>query len=270
MMTNLKILAVVLGTVGLYTLIANAIPQVESDVPRELTFSGEVTAEELVAAGEEIHAGSGGCTACHGTGTRAPNLVTADETGQAIGARCAARVEGMDCKEYLYASMIDPNAHVVEGFQPIMPDVRRTLSNEQIWALVAFLQAQGGEVTVTGEDIAATAGEADAEAATATQAAAASGQVDPGVSNPVGILQQFACLACHRLGEQGQEVGPPFTDVGARLQPDEIRRAIVDPDAEIAPGYEPFAGIMPKDFGQRMTWSQLEVLVEYLSEQRGP
>jgi mono/diheme cytochrome c family protein/cytochrome c551/c552 len=269
-MTNLKILAVVLGTVGVYTLIANAIPQVESDVPRELTFSGEVTAEELVAAGEELFDGAGGCTACHGLGTRAPNLLTADASGQAIGARCATRVEGADCKAYLHQSMIEPNVYVVEGFQPIMPDVRRTLSNEQIWALVAFLQAQGGEVTVTGEDIASTAGEADVEAASATQAAAASGQVDPGVSNPVGILEQFACLACHRLGELGQEVGPPFTDIGARRDADYIRRSIVDPDAEIAEGYQQFAGIMPKDFGQRMTWSQLEVLVEYLAEQRGP
>ena len=269
-MTNLKILAVVLGTLGVYTLIANAIPQVESDVPRELTFSGEVTAEELVAAGEELFDGAGGCTACHGLGTRAPNLVTADASGQAIGARCATRVEGADCKAYLHQSMIEPNVYVVEGFQPIMPDVRRTLSNEQIWALVAFLQAQGGEVTVTGEDIASTAGEADVEAASATQAAAASGQVDPGVSNPVGILEQFACLACHRLGEQGQEVGPPFTDIGARRDADYIRRSIVDPDAEIAEGYQQFAGIMPKDFGQRMTWSQLEVLVEYLVEQKGP
>lgn len=263
--TNLKVLAVVLGTVGLYTLIANAIPQVESDVPEELTFSGEVTAEVLVAAGEELYNGAGGCTACHGLGTRAPNLLTADASGQAIGARCGQRVGGLDCKAYLHQSLVDPNAYVVEGFQPIMPDVSRTLSEEQIWALVAFLQAQGGEVTVTGDDIAAAT---PAEAATA-QAAAAPGAVDPGVSNPVAILDQFGCLACHRLGEQGQDVGPPFTDIGARLEPSEIRRSIVEPDARIAAGYEQFAGIMPKDFGRRMSWSQLEVVVEYLSQQRG-
>lgn len=271
--TNLKILAVVFGTVGVYTLIANAIPQVESDVPRELTFTGEVTAEMLVAAGEELYDGAGGCTACHGLGTRAPNLITADASGQAIGARCGTRIEGTDCKAYLRASMIDPNAYVVEGFQPIMPDMRRTLSEEQIWALIAYLQSQGGEVTVTGDDIAAAttaAGGAAGEAAAATQAAAASGRVDPGVSDPVALLDQFACLACHGLGEQGQQVGPPFTDVGARLDADAIRRAIVEPDAEVAPGFEAVAGIMPKDFGTRMTWSQLEVVVEYLAQRRGP
>lgn len=260
--TNLKVLAVVLGTVALYTLIANAIPQVESDVPGELTFEGEVTPEQLVAAGEEIFAGGGGCTACHGLGTRAPNLLTADETGLAIGARCADRVGGMGCKEYLHQSLVEPNAYVVEGFQPIMPDVRRTLSDQQIWALVAFLQSQGGEVTVTAADVAA-------PAAGEPGAAAPGGTVDPGVSDPVAILDQFGCMACHRLGEQGQDVGPPFTDIGARRDAEYIRRSIVEPDAEIAEGYEQFAGIMPKDFGQRMTWSQLEVVVEFLAGRTG-
>jgi hypothetical protein len=48
----------VLGTVGFYTYIANAIPQVESDVPTELTFAGEVTAEQLVQAGDELYHGA--------------------------------------------------------------------------------------------------------------------------------------------------------------------------------------------------------------------
>lgn len=271
-LTNLKILGVVVATVGVYTLIANAIPQIESDVPQELTFTGEVTAAELVAAGAEIYDGAGGCTACHGTGTRAPNMLS-DHAGEgAIGSRCATRIEGMDCKTYLYEALTDPNAHVVEGFQPIMPDAGRTLSEEQIWALVAYLQDQGGEVTVTADDIAAaTVGAAGEEgaAAEAAQAGAAQGRVDPGVSNPVAILDQFGCLACHVLGDQGAEVGPPFDDIGARRDADHIRRSIVEPDAEIAEGYEQFAGVMPKDFGQRMTWSQLEVVVEYLVERRG-
>lgn len=271
-LTNLKILAVVLATVGAYTLIANAIPQIESDVPEELTFTGDVTAGELVAAGEELFGGAGGCTACHGTGTRAPNLTT-DHAGEGtIGSRCGARVEGTDCKAYLYQSMTDPNAYVVEGFQPIMPDARRTLSGEQIWALIAYLQDQGGEVTVTGDDIAAAtvgAGGEEGAATEAAQAGAAQGDVDPGVSNPVALLDQFGCLACHVLEGEGAEVGPPFDGIGARRDAAHIRRSIVEPDAEIAEGYEQFAGVMPKGFGERMTWSQLEVVVEYLAGRKG-
>src|SRR5512134_3037733 len=137
--TNLKILGVVLGTIAVYTLLANAIPQVESEVPEELSFTGEVSAEELIDAGEELYAGAGGCTACHGLGTRAPNLLTAQGSEGPIGARCGDRVPGEDCKTYIHRSMVEPNAHVVEGFQPIMPDMSRTLSDAQIWSMVAYL-----------------------------------------------------------------------------------------------------------------------------------
>ncbi|HUF89742.1 MAG TPA: c-type cytochrome [Gemmatimonadota bacterium] len=256
--TNLKILGIVLGTIGLYTLLANAIPQVESDVPQELSFSGEVTVAEMVEAGAELYEGAGGCTACHGLGTRAPNLETGEAGEGPIGARCADRVSGMDCKAYLYASMIDPNAYLVEGFQPIMPDMRRTLSDAQIWAVVAYLQNLGGDVTVTAEDLATPAAEA-----TDTGAAAA-----PAATNPVEIMDQYGCLACHQLGDQGQLVGPPFDGMGGRLDREQIRRGILDPAAEITPGYEQFEGVMPPNFGERLTAAQLEVLVEYLAEQR--
>ena len=80
MSVNLKIGLVVLVTLGVYTLVANMIPQVQSEVPQELSFEGNVTPEQLVTAGEQLYQGSGGCTACHGLGTRAPNLLT-DEAG---------------------------------------------------------------------------------------------------------------------------------------------------------------------------------------------
>jgi len=166
-MTNLKVVALVLGLLAFYTLLANAIPQVQSEVPQELSFTGSVSAEELVAAGDQLYQGAGGCTACHGLGTRAPNLL-ADEAGTGvIGARCTNRVAGEDCKTYLHESMINPTAFVVPGYQPIMPDLRRTLSDQQIWALVAYLQSQGGEVTVSGEDLAKTAPSATGGAAPA-------------------------------------------------------------------------------------------------------
>jgi cytochrome c oxidase subunit II len=256
---NLRIGAVVVGTIGLYTLIANSIPQIQSEVPEELSFTGEVTAEQLIEAGQELYEGAGGCTACHGLGTRAPNLLTAQGSEGPIGARCGTRVEGEDCKAYIHHSMVEPNAYVVEGFQPIMPDMRRTLSNEQIWALVAYLESQGGEVTVTASDI-----ESTAEAAPEGGAAAPASTT----TEPAALLQEFGCLACHKLGDQGQVVGPPFDGIGARRDAAYIRRSILDPGAEAAAGYEPLAAVMPRDFGSRMTAAQLEAIVAYLAEQR--
>jgi hypothetical protein len=52
-MTNLKVLGVVLGTLAVYTWVANSIPQLESVVPEELSFGADVTEAELVAAGME-------------------------------------------------------------------------------------------------------------------------------------------------------------------------------------------------------------------------
>src|SRR3990172_11127913 len=102
---NLRIGAVVVGTVLFYTLIANTIPQIESEVPVELSFTGEVTPRQLIEAGQQLYEGAGGCTACHGLGTRAPNLLTAQGSEGPIGARCGERVEGVECKAYLYQSM---------------------------------------------------------------------------------------------------------------------------------------------------------------------
>lgn len=260
--TNLRILAVVLGTVALYTLLANAIPQVESEVPEELSFTGDVSPEQLIEAGEELYNGAGGCTACHGLGTRAPNLLTSQGSEGPIGARCGQRVEGEDCKAYLHQSMVDPGAYVVEGFQPIMPDMSRTLSEAQIWSMIAFLQSQGGEVTVTASDLQAATAATEGEPA-------AGGAAGPSTTlDPEELIREMQCIACHKLGAEGQTVGPPFDGIGSRLGPDEIRRAILDPAASVSPGYEQFAGVMPPNFGSRLTAAQLEALVQFLAARK--
>lgn len=257
LLTNLKILGIVVGTLAVYTLIANSIPQVQSEVPEELTFEGDVTPEQLVAAGEELYGGAGGCTACHGLGTRAPNLLAGEGGEGPIGARCVDRVEGEDCKAYLHRSLVEPGAYVVEGYNPIMPAADRTLSDAQIWSLVAFLQSVGGEVTVTADDLEPSAGEETAPPSGGGAVASATA--------PRALLDELGCMACHRLGDEGQEVGPPFDGLGSRSSPDQIRDAILEPDAEIAEGYESFAGVMPKNFGERITAAQLETLVEFLA-----
>ncbi|HJU86018.1 MAG TPA: c-type cytochrome [Gemmatimonadota bacterium] len=260
--TNLRILGVVLGTVALYTLLANAIPQVQSEVPEELSFTGDVSPEQLIEAGQELYDGAGGCTACHGLGTRAPNLLTAQGSEGPIGARCGQRVEGEDCKAYLHRSLVDPGAYVVEGFQPIMPDMSRTMSEAQVWSMVAYLQSQGGEVTVTAADIQAAT--PSGEAAPAAGAAAG----PSATTDPQELLRELQCVACHKLGPEGQEVGPPFDGIGSRLSADEIRTAILDPAASVAPGYEQFAGVMPPNFGSRLTAAQLEALVGFLEARK--
>ena len=74
------------------------------------------------------------------------------------------------------------------------------------------------------------------------------------------------CAACHTLADAGA-TGQTGPDLGKVLKgKDEafIRQSIVDPSAEIAPGYED--GIMPPNFEQTLPRAELDALVKYLSE----
>jgi len=264
--TNAKIVGIVLGTLALYTLIANKIPQVQSEVPQALSLGANVTSEQLVAAGEKVFNGIGGCTTCHGLGTRAPNLLT-DETGTGpIGVRCAKREPGKSCKQYLYESLDQPTAYVVAGYQPIMPVMTKQLSPAQVWSVIAFLESQGGTVDVTASDIPSTA-TTSATSTTATGGAGAAGGAAfaGGSTDPKAIIQAAGCLACHKLEGQGQVIAPDLTHVGSRRDAESIRKKILDPASSIAKGYEKLAGIMPKAFGTMMNAAQLEALVQFLA-----
>jgi mono/diheme cytochrome c family protein len=260
--TNLRIIGVVLGTLALYTLIANKIPQVQSEVPKALSLGANVTPEQLTSAGDQLYHGAGGCTACHGLGTRAPNLLT-DEKGQGtIGARCGKREAGKDCKAYLYESLTSPKAYVVSGYEPIMPEMGRILSPQQIWALVAFLESNGGTVDVSGSDI------PPSTTSTTSPSSTPSAGIAGGSTDPMTIIRGAGCTGCHKISGEGGAIGPDLTHVGARLSANLIRESILLPDAKTAEGYEKFKGVMPKTFGHQLTAEQLEALVQFLASHK--
>ncbi|MBI1966769.1 MAG: c-type cytochrome [Gemmatimonadetes bacterium] len=263
--TNLRIVALVLGTLGLYTLIANEIPQVQSEVPQTLALGADVTPEQLVAAGERVFTGAGGCTACHGLGTRAPNLLTDEKGTGLIGERCGKREPGKSCKQYLYESLDNPNASVVPGYEPIMPAVTRQLPPAQVWAVIAFLESQGGSVDVTASDIPA---QTPGLTPGASPGSAGGGALAGGSTDPMTLFRVGGCVGCHKLGAEGGAVGPDLSRIGARQTASQIRVSILDPDARITPGFENFKGIMPKTFGDQLTAAQLEALVRFLAARR--
>jgi mono/diheme cytochrome c family protein len=119
----------------------------------EATALGEVELAELptpapgaepadpVARGQQVFM-STGCGGCHtiqgvSNGVVAPNLSQIAEVA-------ATRKEGASAEEYLRESILNPNAYVVEGFQPnIMPqNYGQQLNNQQLDDLVAFLLDQ--------------------------------------------------------------------------------------------------------------------------------
>lgn len=254
--TNLKIVALGLAVIGFYTAVARIIPQLQSEVPQPVVVGAESSPEELITAGEGVY--STVCTACHGLGTRAPNLLS-DHAGLGpIGARCLARL-GAGCKDYLSTSLTSPGDSVLEGFANIMPDMQTQLDANQIWAVIAYLQSQGGEMTVTGEDIQRTAG---------TVATAGGGATLSATTDPLELLREKACLGCHAIDGQGPPIGPPFDGIGARLSRNQIREAILNPNSSVAKGFEQFAGMMPPNFGDQLSAAQLERIVEFLAGRR--
>src|SRR2546422_5053076 len=98
--TNAKIVGIVLGTLALYTLIANEIPQVQSEVPQTLTLGANVTPEQLVAAGEKVFNGIGGVPPRHGRGTRGADLFADGRGPGPIRAHCGKPESVNECNQY--------------------------------------------------------------------------------------------------------------------------------------------------------------------------
>ncbi len=95
------------------------------------------------------------------------------------------------------------------------------------------------------------------EGADESQLAAAGKQVFAGSAG---------CGACHTLADAGTngQIGPDLDEVLKGVSEDKIRTDIVDPEAEIAEGYG--AGVMPTNFEQTLSASELDALVAYLKE----
>jgi mono/diheme cytochrome c family protein len=77
-----------------------------------------------------------GCHTCHsldGSQLIGPTL-------QGIASRAGTRVQGQSASDYIHASILDPNAYVVEGFaQGVMPTYKDALKDGDLNDLVAYL-----------------------------------------------------------------------------------------------------------------------------------
>ncbi len=255
-----------------YTLFANILPQVQSNPPEddEPIAAGEMDMAAMIDWGEKLFSGKGTCTLCHNNLGRAPDLLEMDLAtafderlnddryeGEAKSEEGAVAVE-----TYLRESLVEPSVYVVAGFgkkgsddkvSP-MPDVSGapiSLSEPQVNALIAFLQSRAGmEATVPLPE----AGDAEADAEDEEEEGPA--------ETAEAAIEKFTCGACHDLAESGADVGPKLNGIGQRLGVDGLRKAILDPNADIAEGFEPDA--MPSDYAEQMRISELNLIIDYL------
>jgi mono/diheme cytochrome c family protein len=169
----------------------------------------------------------------------------------------------MTAKAYIIESLINPNAYIVEGYPPIMPAVDKppiALNRSEVWALTAFLESLGGNVDVTLNDVPATVG-AGGGAGGAQAEVKIPG--DPKAGEAV-FQGKGTCIACHKAGKIGASpVGPDLSQIAKIQTPDYIMKKILDPKgAGTVANFPP--GVMPQDFGTRLTSKEYVDLVAFL------
>lgn len=90
------------------------------------------------SSGEKIFYGEGGCSACH---SLEPGRQVVGPSLAGLSGRAAALAPEYTVEGYIYESIVDPNAYVVDGYNPdIMPaNYGNRLSEGQLSGLVEFL-----------------------------------------------------------------------------------------------------------------------------------
>ena len=177
-----RIGALVLATTAFYGYVGQMVPQKEVQPPAEIVLKSDLTTADMVKVGREIMEGKGLCLTCHTIGKsgalRFPDLAGVD-------ARAKTREPGLSDVEYFAQAMYEPNAFVVPGFNPGMPTINKPpigLTDQEILAVIAYLQTLGGTPTVTLQT------KHRYNSGTATAAAPSEG-VSPGGTQPEAVLK---------------------------------------------------------------------------------
>ncbi len=179
------------------------------------------------------------CGQCHqlaraGTaGTQGPNLDAAFQ---------AALADGFD-RDTVQGVVQDQIAHPHRG-SIMPPGLVEGDDARDVAAYVGYAAAR------PGDDEGALASAGLAEATTGEQ-----------------IFTAAGCAGCHTFGPAGStgNIGPDLDDLASAagdMPPEEfVRQSILDPDAEVAQGFN--AGVMPS-FEGRLSDKQVQTLVDYL------
>ncbi len=268
MKTALRVALLTVGATAFYAYVGHMVPQKITYPPEATELAATMTTEEMVKTGEEIVATKGTCLACHTIGAHAPGRFP-DLGG--IGSRAATRKQGMTDVDYLAESLYDPNAYIVDGFNPGMISPSKppvSLSDAEILTVIAYLQSLGGRPSVTMQTKLKYQGQSPAPAPAAGTALAGAGAGLDGAQ----LLQNYACVTCHKLDGPDKLVGPSLYDVGKRLSTAKLYESIMDPDATLAEGFPPgvmIATLKAMQFYDKVSAGEIKTMVEYLASRKG-
>jgi len=74
-------------------------------------------------------------------------------------------------------------------------------------------------------------------------------EVAPQHQRGADVVAASGCLGCHKIGENGNTLGPNLTEIGDRLGRDAIARTLVNPTAPM-PSYQSLKDTEPKQFDE--------------------
>ena len=145
----IKVGLLTVAATAFYTYVGQLVPQKEVHPPEVVELSADLTTIDLVEIGEGIFIGKGLCLTCHSGSNRFPVL-------DGVSTRASTQIAGMDGLSYLAQSLYDPDVFIVDGFSKGMPPISKPpigLTDDEIRAVIAYLQTLGGQATVTMETV---------------------------------------------------------------------------------------------------------------------
>ena len=203
------------------------LPSADDAPVAEEPASGE--AAPLLTSGEAV-IDEYGCASCHDLGGSGADL---GPSLYGVGKRMS--------RATLMESIIDPNAVIADGFDAdFMPaDFGEEMRGTELLLLTDYLIALPDTAPVSEDD-----GD------------------EPLATTGLEVIENFGCAGCHDLDGSEADIGPALNGIGKRMTADQVRTAILDPNAEIAEGYE--ADMMPDYFADDMAESEIELITDYL------
>ncbi len=187
-----------------------------------------------------------GCLGCHSTDGSdgiAPSFFelagqprTLEKDGQTI--------EITIDEDYLKRAIRNPEVEIVKGYDPMMPAYdEETINNDDVQAVVDYLLGKAVAVV-------------------------------PGLDGRQ-LLEQNGCVGCHS-SDGSEDIAPTFKGIGSRditierdgkevtikVDADYLRRALLDPEAEIVKGFAP---MMPS--ADYLSEEEVEAIINHLLEQ---
>lgn len=126
-------------------------------------LAGNVTNQTPVEAGRDLFENKLGCASCHqDNGGRGPSMKNIFGKPQKLANGDTVTID----ENYLRESIINPQAKIAEGYQPIMPTFKGQVSEDQLNQIVLYIKSLSGAPAATGTTPAAAAPKAPAASMT--------------------------------------------------------------------------------------------------------